>query len=124
MKSGKHVILCIDDDATFRGLLRRILEGEGYAVAEAATAEDGLKQYRQVQPDLVIVDLMMEEIDSGVSFVKEIKALGAKIPIYMLSGVGDTLNINVDYSKLGLTGVLQKPVEPRTLLATMAAKLK
>jgi len=124
MKSGKPVILCVDDDAVFRGILRRLLEGEGYTVAEAPTAEEGLKQYKQIQPDLVIVDLMMEEIDSGVNFVKEIKALGAKMPIYMLSGVGDALSNNVDYSTLGLTGVLQKPIEPRTLLAAMAAKLK
>jgi DNA-binding response OmpR family regulator len=76
-----------------------------------------------LKPDLVLVDLMMEEVDSGVNFVKEIKALGRIPPVYMLSSVGDGLNSSVDYTAMGLSGVLQKPVNPRVLLAALKAKL-
>ena len=78
----------------------------------AESAEDGLLRYKEVTPDLVIVDLMMEEVDAGTNFVKDVRALGNPPPIYMLSSVGDNLNLSTDYSALGLSGVLQKPVNP------------
>jgi len=124
MKNDKYVILCIDDDQDFLDSLRIIIESNNYIVESAGSAEDGLRLYKQQKPDLVIVDLMMEEVDAGANFVKEIKALGATPPVYMLSSVGDNLNISTDYSQLGLTGVLQKPINPKLLLATLKAKLK
>jgi DNA-binding response OmpR family regulator len=124
MKNGKYTVLCIDDDSELLDSMRIILEGGKYLVETASSAEQGLRKYKDVKPDVVVVDLMMEEVDSGVTFVRDIKALGATPPVYMLSSVGDNLNMNADYSQLGLTGVLQKPVNPKTLLATLGAKLK
>ncbi len=66
---------------------------------------------------------MMEEVDAGTSLVRELKALGNKAPIYMLSSVGQTLSTSTDYSELGLSGVLQKPIEPNTLLRILKTKL-
>jgi two-component system, NtrC family, nitrogen regulation response regulator NtrX len=124
MQDGKHQILVIDDDEDVRLALRTVLEANGYAMAEAASAEEGLQAYRQQKPDLVIVDLMMEEVDAGTGFVKEIKALGDPPPIYMLSSVGDDLNKNMDYSQLGLDGVFQKPIANDRLLSILKTKLK
>ena len=124
MRDGKHVILCIDDDEDIRVVLKTVLEANGYAVETAPTAEDGLRNYRKSQPDLVIVDLMMEEVDAGTAFVKEIKALGSPVPIYMLSSVGDNLNLSADYAELGLDGVFQKPIDNNTLLMILKAKLQ
>jgi CheY-like chemotaxis protein len=124
MKDDKHVILCIDDDQDFRDSIAVILEGEGYVIETAESAEAGLKKFKQVNPDLVIVDLMMEEIDAGTQFVKEIKSLGSDVPIFMLSSVGDNMALATDYRDLGLSGVLQKPINPATLLSTLKAKLK
>lgn len=124
MKNGKHVVLCIDDDTDILDSMRIILEGGKYLVETASSAEEGLQKYKGVSPDVVIVDLMMEEVDSGTTFVRDIKALGPTPPIYMLSSVGDNLNINADAAQLGLTGVLQKPVSPKVLLHTLDARLK
>ena len=124
MKDGKHVVLCVDDDQDFLDSMRTIIEGAGYIMETAPGAEQGLKTFKEVKPDIMLVDLMMEEIDSGVNFIKDIKASGAKLPIFMLSSVGDNLDQNTDYSKLGLSGVLQKPINPRILISTLAAKLK
>ncbi len=124
MKDGKHVILYIDDDRDFLDSMRAILEAKGYIMAEASTAEEGLKVYKQVNPDLIIVDLMMEEVDAGTSFVKELRALGNKAPIYMLSSVGDNLSMSTDYSELGLSGVFQKPINADALLKVLQTKLK
>jgi len=124
MRNGKHVILCIDDDQDFLDTLRLVLETSGYVMEEADSAETGLKQYKEAKPDLIIVDLMMEEIDSGTHFVKELRLLGNTAPIYMLSSAGDQLFMITDYSDLGLAGVFQKPIQPNVLLSTLREKLK
>lgn len=124
MREDKHVILCIDDDSDFLDVIALILEGNDYIMERALSAQEGLLKYKQEAPDLVIVDLMMEEVDSGTSFVRDLKALGPTPPIYMLSSIGDNLNLSADYAALGLTGVLQKPVNPDVLLSTLKTKLK
>ncbi len=124
MQEGKFVILCIDDDPDILDSLKVILEGNGYRYVGAATAEEGLRLYRSESPDLVIVDLMIEEVDSGANFVKELKLLGGNVPIYLLSSVGDSLSISTNYAELGFTGILQKPVSSRMLLGLLGQKLK
>ncbi len=124
MQDGKFVILCIDDDPDILESLKVVLEANDYVVVTAPSAEEGLKVYKESRPDLLIVDLMMEEIDAGTSFVKELQALGNEAPIYMLSSTGDDLQKTIDYGELGLTGVFQKPINPAVLLALLRAKLK
>ncbi len=124
MHEGKFVILCIDDDPDILDSLRVILESNGYRYIGALTAEEGLRLYQEQSPDLVIVDLMIEEVDSGANFVKGLKLLGGNAPIYLLSSVGDALNVSTSYAELGFTGILQKPVSARTLLTLLAQKLK
>jgi DNA-binding response OmpR family regulator len=123
MRDGKPLILCVDDDADLLDLLRRHLEKGGYAVDTAPTAEEGLLRFKQETPDLIIADLMMEEIDAGTNLVKELKLAGNKAPIFMLSSMGDQLDVATGYQQLGLDGVFQKPVNAEALLRTIKAKL-
>ena len=124
MQDGKHVILYVDDDQDFLDSMRVLLEANGYKMVEAGSAEEGLKVYRQTNPDLIIADLMMEEVDAGTSFVKELRAMGNKAPIYMLSSVGDSLNMATDYQQIGVDGIFQKPINHDALLSVLKAKLK
>ncbi len=124
MKDGKYVVLCIDDDEDVLYSLRLVLENNGYEMVEAASAEEGIKAYKQHNPDFILVDLMMESVDAGKNFVKELKLLGNEAPIYMLSSVGDSLAQNIDFSELGLMGVFQKPIDSNTLLSTLKRKLQ
>ena len=124
MQDGKHVILIIDDDPDILESLRVVLEANDYVVISAESAEKGLHSFRDSSPDLIIVDLMMEEIDSGTSFVKELQAQGNTAPIYLLSSTGDSLYTSIDTSSLGLTGVFQKPINTDMLLALLKMKLK
>ena len=124
MRDGKHVVLYVDDDPDYRMAVRSILEAHGYEMDEAASAEEGMRVFKSTSPDFVLVDLMMEEIDAGTSLVREMKAQGASIPIYMLSSVGENLTMNTDYRELGLDGVLQKPVEADRLLKVLRSKLE
>lgn len=123
MQDGKYVVLCIDDDGDIRDSLRVVLETSGYVCVEASTAEAGVEVFRTTRPDIVIVDLMMEEVDAGTNFVKELRLLGADVPIIMLSSVGDSLSSMVDTSQLGLSGVLQKPVSANALRTLLAEHL-
>lgn len=123
MSDNKPVILCLDDDPDILSFLEIVLEGEGYAFAGAASAEEGLEIYKQIQPDLLIVDLMMEEVDAGTGFVKELLLLGNTAPIYLLSSVGDNLSMTMDYTSLGLAGVFQKPLAKEFLLNVLKSKL-
>jgi len=124
MQNGKYVILCVDDDQDLLDALRLVLEKNGYVFVGARSAEEGLVKYRQTKPDLIIIDLMMEEVDAGTGLVRNLKAEGNTKPVYMLSSVGDNLNLNIDYNELGLSGVFQKPIDNQQLLAVLRSKLK
>ncbi|MCD4779122.1 MAG: response regulator [Candidatus Omnitrophica bacterium] len=123
MQDGKYVILVIDDNADFREAVRLILEANDYLMVEASSAEQGLKKYKAETPDLIIVDLMMEEVDAGANFAKELKLLNNTAPIYLLSGAGDSMASSTDYNDLGFNGVFQKPINAQRLLGVLKAKL-
>lgn len=123
MKDGRPVVLYIDDDDDALMAIRMVLEANGYAMAEASSAEEGLRVYKALTPDFVIVDLMMEEVDSGASFARELKALRNTVPVYMLSSVGDDLSTSTDSVALGLDGVFQKPLAAATLLGVLTTRL-
>lgn len=124
MKDGKYQILCIDDDQDILAVLTMVLEGAGYDVLTAPDGDAGFKLFKAEGPDLVIVDLMMEEIDAGTNFVKELRASGNDVPIYILSSLGQHLQLSADHTELGVSGILQKPIRPDTLLQLVASKLK
>lgn len=123
MADSKPVILCIDDDPDILNFLHVVLEAEGYRYAGADTAEDGLTVYKEVSPDIVVVDLMMEEVDSGAEFARELLILGNQAPVFMLSSVGDDLSMMTDYTSLGLAGVFQKPLEREHFLSVLKTAL-
>jgi sigma-B regulation protein RsbU (phosphoserine phosphatase) len=123
MQDGKHVILCVDDDADFLATMRFMLEKNGYVMVQAQDGAEGLKVFKEASPDAVIVDLMMEEVDAGVNFVKELKLLGANTPVFLLSSMGDSLSEETDYSYLKLSGILQKPVSQDNLISLLQRKL-
>ena len=123
MSDNKPLILCLDDDPDILSFLQVVLEAEGYAFVGADSAEEGLRTYKEVVPDLIIVDLMMEEVDAGTGFARELQILQNRAPVFMLSSIGDNLNITTDYNSLGLAGVFQKPLAKETLLSVLRAKL-
>jgi DNA-binding response OmpR family regulator len=120
----KKTILIVDDDPDIRAALRVVLMAEGFSVGEASNGEEGLKVAGRIQPDAVVVDLMMESVDSGGVLAKELRKTGYGQPIYLLSSAGDTVRYNIDARDLGLTGIFQKPINPSTLVATLKTKLE
>lgn len=123
MSDHKPLILCVDDDPDVLEYLEIVLEAEGFRFAGAESAEQGLRVYGETQPDVIIVDLMMEEVDAGIRMVRELRLLGNTAAVFLLSSVGDNLNMTMDYSSLGLAGVFQKPLSKERLIAMIKAKL-
>ncbi len=123
MEFSKKTILAIDDDPDIRAALRVVLEAAGFTVGEAANGEEGLEVARSIKPDAIIVDLMMENVDSGSTVARELKALNFGGPVYMLSSAGDAVQYNLDGRELGLSGIFQKPIEPKMLVNTLKREL-
>ena len=122
-KMEPKTILIIDDDPDIRSSMRIVLEAEGFSVGEAGTGEEGLKITEQVNPDAVIVDLMMESVDAGSRVSQSLKKSGFKGPIYLLSSAGDSVRFNIDSRDLGLAGIFQKPIDHKNLVNTLKVKL-
>jgi CheY-like chemotaxis protein len=85
MPNDKYVILCVDDDPDVLFSLKIVLESGGYAVVTAAGGKAGVRAFRESRPDLVLLDLMMEEVDAGTRALKEMQAIDRKVPVYLLS---------------------------------------
>ena len=123
MSAEKPLILCVDDDPDVLTYLRTVLEAEGFAFAGAGSAEEGLRACKTATPDLIILDLMMEEVDAGTEFVKDLKLIGSDAPIFLLSSVGDNLSMTTDTAALGLAGIFQKPIDRPVFLSVLRAAL-
>lgn len=120
----EKTVLIIDDDADIRASMRIVLEAAGFSVGEAGDGEEGLKVAQKVNPDVVIIDLMMETVDAGTKVSATLKESGFKGPIYLLSAAGDTVRYNIDAKELGLDGIFQKPINHEVLINTLKTKLK
>lgn len=80
-------VLVIDDEALARELIRRILEKEGYEIAEAVNGEQGVESFKGRPCDLVITDLVMP-VKDGINTILEIRQLVPDLPILAVSGGG------------------------------------
>lgn len=108
-----QTVLVIDDDATMRDLLRRVLEREGFAVATAASGSEGLVLAEQLQPDAITLDVMMPQMDGWtlLSKLKESPEL-ADIPVVMVTMVDESAR---GYA-LGADHYMVKPIDRRRLV--------
>lgn len=124
MKDGKYVLLYVDDDPDFRDSMRTVLEANDYYFVEAETGEEGMRKFHSESPDVIILDLMMEEVDTGTSMVRDLKLAGCTAPIFVISSVGEQLRESMDFTELGVAGVLQKPVDFDDLLTLIKIRLR
>ena len=106
-------VLVIDDDLTVHDLLIRQLQREGLQLITAANGQIGLEQARKLQPDIIILDVMMPELD-GWAVLTELKedAEVSHIPVVMLSMVDDKAR----GISLGASDYLTKPIERKKLI--------
>jgi DNA-binding response OmpR family regulator len=113
-------VLVIDDDPVFCTVVQRILEGEGYSVCAAGDAQTGISRFGELNPDLVIVDILMPGKE-GMATILELREADPDARILAITGggsfaAGEVLRIA---ELLGADNSLKKPFEPAALLATV-----
>ncbi len=115
--------LIVDDDASSRDVLRLFLEEKGFITAEAENGREALSLFWQWQPDLVLMDIKMPEMD-GLAAIREIKNsdFGKKVPIIVISA----LVMEEDKKaalKAGADAFIRKPVKESDLCPAIAKLL-
>ncbi|MDI5935465.1 winged helix-turn-helix domain-containing protein [Halomonas sp. M4R5S39] len=114
-------VLIIEDDERLAGLTRDYLEANGFQVTLEADGARGVEQILTLQPDLVILDLMLPGED-GLSICRRVRA-DYPGPILMLTARTDDMD-QVLGLEMGADDYVPKPVQPRVLLARMRALLR
>ena len=121
-------ILLVDDDEDMLEVNATVLESRGYKVFKAMSAEEGLTKLKEVVPDVIVLDVMMEDHTAGFHFAYKLKDLSPTselkdyrhIPIIMLTAIGEETGMKFDPKKDGdylpVEAFLDKPVDPDKLL--------
>lgn len=117
-----HPILVVDDDSSIRGLIREILEIEGYVTVEVTNGRDAVTAARASRPGMIIMDLRMPVMD-GVTAIRMLRAdpATALIPIIALSA---GLTLLAIARTLPIEGLLSKPFELDDLVALVRRHLE
>jgi DNA-binding response OmpR family regulator len=113
-------VLVIDDDPVVCAVMEGILEGEGFAVCSAGDAQTGLSRFAELNPDLVIVDILLPGKE-GIATILELRDTNPDARILAITGggsfaAGDVLRIA---ELLGADNSLKKPFQPAELVATV-----
>ena len=124
-------ILVIEDDADMVTALRMPLQASGYEVVAAATGEEGLQKVKEVGPDLIILDVMMETTTAGFQVSLQLRspdpdseyAAYRSMPILMLTAIHTTtsLRFGPDEAYLPVDDFVDKPIDPDVLLEKVKA---
>jgi DNA-binding response OmpR family regulator len=115
------LVLLVDDDARLREIVGMALEGEGYRVRGASSAEDALEVLERDGPDLLILDVMLPGRD-GFELCREIRTRNP-LPILMLTAKTDTVDIVVGLES-GADDYVTKPFVTKELVARIRALLR
>jgi DNA-binding response OmpR family regulator len=119
-------ILVVDDDPDVVEACRLVLEAENYEVSEAGNREEGMARISEVEPDLIILDVMMDQPDDGIVMAQQLHRQGSQTPILMLTSVNKVtgLELGANDQVLPVTEFCEKPIEPALLIEKVAAILR
>lgn len=121
-------ILIIDDDEDFVAITKSIFELKSYQCVAAYSAKEGLQKIKEENPDLIIIDVMMEDMTAGFRLVNTLRTAKegseyhsySKIPLLMVTVFEDVTKMGIreraGTSLLPVDEFLRKPIKPRELL--------
>ncbi len=112
--SKKKKILVFDDDPDVGIFCKTVLETRGWEVKvfhEAFGAEEVVEVEK---PDLVILDIMMEQSDSGIRLARKLGPKG--VPVFLLSAIARASGAVLDHRDLPVVEIINKPIEPQELV--------
>jgi two-component system alkaline phosphatase synthesis response regulator PhoP len=116
-----HKILVVDDELTLLNSVRAYLEQEGYDVQTATDGRVALQVARQFQPDLVVLDIMLPEID-GLEVLRQLRQ-SSDMYVIMLTAKADEADKVIGLG-MGADDYVTKPFSPRELVARVKAALR
>jgi len=112
-----ETILIIDDDFDIIEASSLVLESKGYKVIAANNPYTGFKLAKEKNPDLIILDVMMEEPDDGFFLAQKLKREGINVPILMYTSISKTVGIEYGANELvPVDDFVEKPISPEELL--------
>jgi DNA-binding response OmpR family regulator len=119
-------ILVVDDDPDITFAVSLYLKKQHHDVRTAASRAEGMDAMKSFAPDLLILDVMMEQPDDGIAMAQELRRTGCKVPIIMLTSVGQVtgLTYGSDADLVPVDVFFEKPVRPGDLLKTVDGLLK
>ena len=128
---GKNLkIVMVDDNTDFLFTMETFLQRNGFEVLTADDGQKGMDLIRKEQPDLILLDIMMETLFSGFEVCKQVRSDNElkRIPIIGISGMGEELEIDYkqwpDYEYFRPEAFLDKPVDKQQLLKTIPEVIK
>ncbi len=108
-------VLIVDDTAFMRKLLRNILFSGGFdIVGEAENGKQAVEMYKQLKPDLVMLDIVMPEMN-GIEALKAIKQIDPNAKVIMCTAVGQEKIVKAAI-KLGARGYIVKPFQAQKVI--------
>lgn len=124
MKEQKPTILIVDDEADIRSLIKGILEDEGYHTVTAANAKQSYEAMTQHKPDLVILDIWLQNSDQdGIEILTSMRRDNQTLPVIMISGHG-TIETAVSSIKQGAYDFIEKPFKSDRLILMIRRALE
>lgn len=115
---GKKILL-VDDAAVIRLILRNLLSDAGYEIAgEASNGAEAIRQYKQLKPDLVMMDITMPEM-SGLSALAGIREIDPNAKVVMCSAMGQK-GLVIDAMDAGALNFITKPFEKEKVLEVVS----
>ena len=116
-------ILVVDDEDGIRSTIHEILSDEGYQVRTAANAAEARESYSANEPDLILLDIWMPDVD-GITLLKQWTENGElHCPVVIMSGHGN-IETAVEATRLGAVDYIEKPLSLQQLLRTVEATLE
>jgi len=118
-------ILIVDDDPDIVEASQLFLEKEGHQIETANSRSEGMKKVETFKPELLILDVMMDQPDDGFLMAQDLRRKGFQQPILMLTSVATAsgLAFGKDDEMVPVDEFLPKPVEPSLLVAKVAELL-
>ena len=116
-----YKILVVDDEQTLLNTVRAYLEQEGYTVQTAVDGRTALLIFRDFQPDLVVLDIMLPEVD-GLEVLRQLRQT-SDVYVIMLTAKADEADKVIGLG-LGADDYVTKPFSPRELVARIKASLR
>jgi CheY-like chemotaxis protein len=120
----RPMILVVDDDEFQRNIVNTLLAAESYRLVFASGGVEALNILRKMQPDLILMDIMMPDMD-GIETTRRLKTMPqfAKVPVIMVTGKSEGAAVH-DSIKAGAVNFIVKPFDRDTLLAKVASALR